>query len=411
MLELLLNADLHAPESRGRMHLLVAGERIAWIGRAKPELPRELEVRVRDLGGRRTVPGFVDGHAHITGGGGESGYASRVPEVALSTFTRAGVTSVVGLLGTDDLNRTPGEVVARARALEEEGLSAWAWTGGYHLPLATITGSARGDIVHVDKVLGVGELAISDHRSSQPTFEEFARLASECHVAGLMTGKAGVLHLHVGDGPRGLELVRRALSQTEIPARVFQPTHVNRRRALFDEALELAKSGVAIDVTAYPADEDDAGLDAADALLAAFAAGVDVEHLTVSSDGGGCLPTFDVDGRVASMGVGNPATLAATLGRLLRAGVPPALPVALIENASRAEQRVVATTLEGLTFAAESQRVSSPAIVLVGNVTSPQGTITGAELSTAAPGPDHPAATTLRCAPGPSRTPTSCHTR
>lgn len=322
MLELLLNADLYAPESLGRMHLLIAGERIVWIGRGEPKLPVSLGARVRDLAGGRVVPGFIDGHAHVTGGGGESGYASRVPEVALSRFTRAGVTCVVGLLGTDDLNRTPGEVVARARALEEEGLSAFAWTGGYHLPLATITGSARGDIVHVDKVIGVGELAISDHRSSQPSFGEFVRVASECHVAGLMSGKAGVLHLHLGDGPRGLEFVREALRTTELPARVFQPTHVNRRRALFDEALELARAGVNVDVTAYPAAEDDAGLSARDALLSAFASGVDPARFTVSSDGGGCLPTFDGDGRVTHMDVGDPGTLAETLAQLVRAGIP-----------------------------------------------------------------------------------------
>jgi len=324
VLELLVNADVYSPEHLGLRHLLIAGERIVWIGTDLPQFPKSLGIRQRDLGRRRVVPGFIDGHAHITGGGGESGYASRVPEVGLSRFTRAGVTTVVGLLGTDDLNRRPGEVVARARALEAEGMSAFAWTGGYHLPLATITGSAKGDIVHIDKVLGVGELAISDHRSSQPSFEEFTRVASECHVAGLMTDKAGVLHLHVGDGPRGLELIREALRTTEIPARVFQPTHVNRRKALFEEALALAKIGVSVDVTAYPVgdDSDDDGLSARDALLAAFASGVDPARLTASSDGGGCLPCFDADGRVEHMDVGEPSSLASTLRELLQAGIP-----------------------------------------------------------------------------------------
>ena len=324
MLELLVNADLYAPEHLGTRNLLIAGERIVWIGSERPQFSAALAVNVRDLRGRRVIPGLIDGHAHITGGGGESGYASRVPEVGLSRFTRAGVTTVVGLLGTDDLTRTPGEVVARARALEAEGLSAFAWTGGYHVPLATITGSVRGDIVHIDKVQGVGELAISDHRSSQPTFAEFARIAGECHVAGLMTGKAGVLHLHVGDGPRGLELIREALTRTEIPARVFHPTHVNRRKALFSEALALARAGVSVDVTAYPVDEKnhDDGLSARDALLAAFASDIDQARFTVSSDGGGCLPAFDADGRVVHMDVGEPASLAATLRELLLAKIP-----------------------------------------------------------------------------------------
>ena len=42
----------------------------------------------------------------------------------------------------------------------------------------------------------------------------------------------------------------------------------------------------------------------------------------MSSDGGGCLPVFDAEGRVASMDVGTPSALADTLRALLRAGQP-----------------------------------------------------------------------------------------
>ena len=86
--------------------------------------------------------------------------------------------------------------------LREEGLSAWCYTGGYHVPATTLTGSVRSDIVNLEPVIGVGEVAISDHRSSQPSVEEILRLASEAHVAGLMTGKAGIVHFHLGDGRR-----------------------------------------------------------------------------------------------------------------------------------------------------------------------------------------------------------------
>ena len=48
------------------------------------------------------------------------------------------------LLGTDDLTRTPGDLVTGVRGLVAEGLSAWCYTGGYHLPPATVTGSVRG---------------------------------------------------------------------------------------------------------------------------------------------------------------------------------------------------------------------------------------------------------------------------
>jgi beta-aspartyl-dipeptidase (metallo-type) len=290
------------------------------MGPEIPRLPPGLGVREVDLTGKRLVPGLIDGHVHLTGGGGESGPESRVPPVALSRFTRGGVTTAVGLLGTDDLTRTPGSLVTAARGLVAEGLSAWCYTGGYHLPPATVTGSVRGDIVFIDRVLGVGEVAISDHRSSQPSLEEILRLAAEAHVAGLMTGKAGVLHLHLGDGPRGLDLVRRALETSEIPPRVFFPTHVNRRRALFDEALAIAERGVTVDVTAFPVAEGEDAWAAPEAVVRYLDAGLPRERLTVSSDGGGCLPVFGPDGRVSSMDVGRPEALAECLQALLAAG-------------------------------------------------------------------------------------------
>ena len=121
-------------------------------------------------------------------------------------------------------------------------------------------------MTHIDRVIGVGELAISDHRSSQPTLDELLRIAADAHVAGLLTGNAGVVHLHLGDGERGLELVRQALAASELPARVFNPTHVNRRKALFEEALRLAARGCTVDVTAVPAREDHDGWGADEAI-------------------------------------------------------------------------------------------------------------------------------------------------
>lgn len=282
-------------------------------------LPPEL-CEVIDLKGARVVPGLVDAHVHVTGGGGESGPASRVPRVALSELARGGVTSCIGVLGTDGTTRTVAELVATTLALRDEGLSAWCWTGSYQLPPLTLTGSVRSDIVFVDPVLGVGELAISDHRSSQPTFDELVRIAADCHVAGLMSGKAGVLHLHLGDGPRGLALVRRALDETELPPRVFYPTHVNRQPRLFEEALELAHRGATVDVTAFPVDDGDAALTAADAVTRYLASGAPRERLTCSSDGGGCLPTFGPDGRLATMDIGRPDAMADTLATLLARG-------------------------------------------------------------------------------------------
>jgi len=321
MFQLIKNARLYAPESRGLCHILIAGESIAYIGPELPGLGEALDVQEIDLDGAIVTPGLIDGHAHITGGGGESGPASRVPAPFLSAFSRAGVTSVVGVLGTDDLTRNTRTLVTQAYGLREEGLSAWCHTGGYHLPLTTLTGSARADIVFIDPVIGVGELAISDHRSSQPTLNELLRVASEAHVAGLMTGKAGIVHLHLGDGEKKLSLLRAALDQSEIPARVFNPTHVNRNLMLFEDALSLTEAGCHIDLTAFPEGHIDPGISAAEAFLLYQAGGYPARQLTISSDGGGCLPSFDERGELTRMGIGDSQTLHDTLKQLLNEGI------------------------------------------------------------------------------------------
>lgn len=319
---LLRNAEVFAPEPLGARHVLVAGAGIAWVGTKLAALPSELGVEEVDLAGRRLVPGFVDAHVHVTGGGGEAGPETRVPPVPVSRFTRGGVTTVVGLLGTDDVTRDIAGLVATVRGLAREGITAACHTGGYHLPPVTATGSVRRDMALIDVVVGVGEVAVSDHRSSQPTLDDLLKVAGEAHVGGLMTGKAGIAHLHMGDGPRGLDLVRRALDLGEIPPRVFNPTHVNRKRALFDEALALAERGCTVDVTAFPVADGDDAWSAADALVRYLDAGLPPERITVSSDAGGCLPVFDSDGRVAHFDVGNPGALAGTLRELLAADHP-----------------------------------------------------------------------------------------
>jgi beta-aspartyl-dipeptidase (metallo-type) len=320
--KLIKNAQLHTPDPVGIGHVLVAGERIVYLGSALPDLPDLLDIDVFDAQGAAVVPGLLDGHAHITGGGGETGPASRVPPMVLSSFTRAGVTSVVGVLGTDDLTRNTQTLVQQAYGLRAEGLSAWCHTGGYHVPLTTLTGSARGDIVFLDPVIGVGELAISDHRSSQPTLDEVLRIASEAHIAGLMTGKAGIVHCHMGDGERGLSMLEQAVATSEIPARVFNPTHVNRNKPLFEQAVALARHGCYIDATAFPCEHIEPGISAAQAFVQFRDAGGRADRFTISSDGGGCLPAFDREGNLTRFGVGLSDTLPETLRELTDSGMP-----------------------------------------------------------------------------------------
>lgn len=338
-LTLLTDAEVFDPASRGRSDVLVGGGvilAVAPAGSLTGTTGLAGLAEIVDVGGARVIPGLVDAHVHLTGGGGESGPASRVPPVALSRLAAGGVTTAIGVLGTDGTTRTMQDLVATTLGLRELGLSAWCWTGSYEIPLVTLTGSVRKDVVFVDPIVGVGELAISDHRSSQPTFEELVRVASDCHVAGLMSQKAGILHLHLGDGPRGLSLVRRALDETEIPARVFYPTHVNRKKRLFDEAIALAHRGCTVDVTAFPVDDGEDAWSAPDAIERYLASGAPPGRLTCSSDGGGCLPTFDAEGRLVAMDIGDPGAPLGALRELLGRGhaLEAVLPV-FTENVAR----------------------------------------------------------------------------
>ena len=348
MLTLIHNAEIYTPDYFGRGCVVVGGGKILYLGKKRPDIGSALLTESLDLEGAALVPGLIDCHVHVTGGGGENGFATQAPTVPLSQFTRFGVTSVVGLLGTDDETRSTANLLARVQGLRDEGLSAWCWTGGYHVPPTTLTGSVRTDMVHIEAVIGLGELAISDHRSSQPTFDELLRLASDVHVAGLLTRKAGVIHLHLGDGIRGLDLVRRAISESELPARVFHPTHVNRKKALFAEACELTGKGLCIDVTAFPVEPGEDAWSAADAWESFHDSSCPPEQITISSDGGGCLPVFNQQGEITGMDFATSAGLIETLQTLAQRGhsLDRVLP-AMTSNVSRLLRLGLKGTISG----------------------------------------------------------------
>lgn len=306
---LIRDADVYTPEPVGRQDVLCAGGRIVAV---EPELtlPSSLDTHVIEAGGRTLVPGLIDGHVHIAGAGGEGGPATRTPEVPLSRLVEAGITTVVGLLGTDGTARTVESVLMKAKALRAEGLSAWIWTGAYAVPTATLTGDLTRDLVLFEEVIGAGEIAIADHRSSQPTARELMKLAAAARRGGLLGGKCGLVHLHVGDGDDPYRIIREAVAGSELTYRQFHPTHSNRSRTVLDEAVGYGREGGTLDITtaAWPAFPDEE-VKPADALRELVDAGVPLDHITFTSDAGGSLPQFGPAGELQELTTGRPDTL------------------------------------------------------------------------------------------------------
>lgn len=308
---LIKNVQVYAPEKLGKKDVLIGGNKILTIAEKLPEV-LEYNVSCIDGTGKILIPGLIDTHVHILGGGGEGGPRTRTPEIMLSDILTAGVTTVIGCLGTDGCTRTMTNLLAKAQGLEEEGITSYIYTGSYQVPVRTLTGSIMDDLILLEKAVGSGEIAIADHRSSQPTQEDFAKLVAETRVGGILSGKAGIVNIHMGDGAEGLSYLRWVLKHTQIPASNMLPTHINRSEALLQDGIEYAKNyGGCIDLTTSmdPDAPGGHGIKASIALKQALDAGVFAEQITFSSDGQGSLPVFDENGMFAGLGVGKVMSL------------------------------------------------------------------------------------------------------
>jgi beta-aspartyl-dipeptidase (metallo-type) len=295
---LIKGGHLYAPDDLGIQDVLVAGEKIVAVGDNLSGMVAPEFVEAVDATGLLVLPGFIDAHVHICGGGGQGGPHLRNRDILLSSITTAGVTTVVGMIGFDCVTRTMAEIIAKTRALNIEGITAYALTGGYEIPTPTLTGSARRDLAYIEQVIGVGEIAISDHRSLQPTADELKKIAAEARIGGLVANKSGVLVVHLGEGEKGLDPIIQVIEETEIPASQFVPTHVNRNQRLFAQSIEFGKKYGTVDLTAgvspklgFPnATKPSTG------VKIMLDAGVPLERITLSSDSNGNMPVFNERG-------------------------------------------------------------------------------------------------------------------
>ncbi len=303
---LIKNAEIYSPKYLGKKDILIAAQQIIAVEN-KISIPQGVECEVIDATGLKLLPGLIDAHVHIAGAGGEGGPATRTPELKLSQMLKAGVTTVIGCLGTDGMTRSIESVLMKAKALRQQGVSAWIYTGAYQIPTPTITGDVGKDIALIDEIIGVGEIAISDHRSSCPTTNELIRLTEHARVGGMLGGKSGIVNIHMGDAKNPFKPLYDAVEQSELKLTQFLPTHCNRNDYIFEDAKTYGKKAY-IDITTssypyYPEYE----VKPATALRLLLESGVPIENITFTSDSCGSLPDFDEKGNLRKLEMGLPA--------------------------------------------------------------------------------------------------------
>jgi len=303
---LIKNGDVYSPTSKGEQDILVSNDKIAFIQQGMVLEKTSLPIQILDASNCYIVPGFIDSHVHLIGGGGEGGFKTRTPELLLSDCIKSGITTVIGVLGTDGTTRTMPSLLAKCRALEEEGITSFVYTGSYQTPVKTLFSKIEEDIILIDKIIGVGEIAISDHRSSQPTKHELARIAAEARNGGLLSGKSGVVNLHIGDSKSMLSMIEEIIDETELPITQFYPTHINRNSYLFEAGIQYAQKGGFVDFTTstIPHFIENGEVKCSVGLKRMLDSGVNIEQITFTSDGQASLPDFDENGVLRGMKIG-----------------------------------------------------------------------------------------------------------
>ncbi|MCG1022607.1 beta-aspartyl-peptidase [Sutcliffiella horikoshii] len=310
MIKVLKNGTVYSPDYLGKKDILLVDKRIAAIG-DDIHFEESAHVEILDVAGKLIVPGFIDNHVHIMGGGGEGSYRTRTPELVLSDAITGGITTLVGVIGTDGTTRTMASLVAKAKALKEEGISCYVHTGSYQVPVKTLTGMIEDDLILIEEIIGVGEIAIADHRSSQPNYEEVAKIAAAARVGGMLSGKAGIVNMHLGDSGSKLSILDEVIEKTDIPIRQFLPTHINRNRELFEAGIAHAKKGGYVDFTTSSIAKfiEQGETKCSVGLKEMLDNGVPIGQITFSSDGQASLPEFDEDGEFIGLQLGRVTSL------------------------------------------------------------------------------------------------------
>ena len=310
------NAEIYSPEYIGKKDILIIGDKIISImDNLKQKFNLNfLNFKTIDAQNKILTPGFIDSHVHFLGGGGEGGFKTRTPEINLTDISRGGVTTAIGCLGTDSITRNLRSLLAKARSLDQEGITTYMYTGSYRVPVNTITEGIREDIVLIDKIIGTGEIALEDHRSSQPTYNEFKKVVAETSIGGMLSGKAGVVNIHMGDGKNGLNYLQKIIDENILSTKNILPTHINRSKNLLSEGKDYAKNGGLIDLTTSSSNNEKGSInECAESIKYLIEQDVPINNITLSSDAQGSLPKFDKNGKMTGMRIGKVDSLFETV--------------------------------------------------------------------------------------------------
>ena len=307
---LITQAEVYNPLYIGKKDVLIGGEKILAIkDKIDNTIINDLNIAKIDGSGKKLIPGLIDAHVHIAGAGGEGGPATRTPEMQLSQMLEGGITTVVGCLGTDGFSRSLQSVLMKVKSLKAEGVSAYMYTGSYQVPTPTILGDVGKDITLIEEIIGIGEIALSDHRSSCPTTPELIKLVEHARVGGMLGGKSGIANIHLGDAKNPFKPIYEAVSNSELKLTQFFPTHCNRNDYIFEDAKEYGKKGY-VDLTAssYPYFPDEE-IKPSKAIKQLIESGVPLKNITMTSDSCGSLPKFDENGNLEKVDMGQPKSI------------------------------------------------------------------------------------------------------
>ena len=283
---LIKNTKLYSPQSLGKKDILISNGKVVAID--DEIVNHSVFSKVWDAKGAITTPGFIDQHIHVIGAGGKHGFASMTPQLHLGDLINCGTTTVVGLLGTDGSTRSIKTLFSKTQALNQEGITAYMYTGYYGLDKVYLMNSLQEDMIYIDSVIGC-KIAISDIRSSYPSALELLRLLRNVRVGGMLAGKKGILHLHLGALSSKMDILFEIIENYEFPIEHISPTHVGRTKKLFDQAITFAKMGGMIDITTGASKYTDPYK----SVLYALDNNVSIDNITFSSDGNAGLDKLD----------------------------------------------------------------------------------------------------------------------